>query len=105
MESISELEVVFGTTRFLPAAEEVPSAFHSRGSVYSRLAEALFYGGELPKGEVLFRKDLAEDSLKTGALVVRFATAHLRSFEPKHEHKIAGVAYLLSQLCEIRESI
>lgn len=35
-----------------------------------------------------------------GALVLRHLKTIMGSFEPKHEHKIAGVGWLLSQWCE-----
>lgn len=36
-----------------------------------------------------------KDGLKRGDVIANLQTA-IRSFEPKHEHKQAGVAYLMS---------
>ncbi len=36
-------------------------------------------------------------------MVVRTVRAHLASFEPQHQHKIAGVAFLLSQMAIVQQ--
>lgn len=48
----------------------------------------------------MFRDGFADS--EAPALLNRVVMAHLRSFEPKHEHKIAGLGYLVSQVCDIR---
>ena len=79
---------VIGT--LLPPVEDIPQEFFKENK-WTRLADRLFAG-------------LAEDDQTTiepreGVDVwhaSRQVSACLRSFDPKHEHKVAGVAYLLS---------
>lgn len=91
LASITDLELAFGTTRFLPPADEIPEEFW-RGNDYTKLAEAIFFGRPLPDFEVLMKEGVEPSLLNK---VVR---SHLQSFEPKHEHKIAGVGYLIQNL-------
>lgn len=77
--------------KWLPAKKDIPKEFFNYNNEWAKIAERLFYnGGKLPR-------------LKHG-IDVAAATADigccLQSFEPSHEHKIAGVAYLLSMWCE-----
>ncbi len=92
LSSTTDAECAFGTTRLLPAWEEIPDEF-KRGNQYTRLASAIFFGSDLPGGECFFLEHF-EDAGKDLDRTVR---AHLRSFAPKHEHKIAGVGYLISK--------
>ena len=97
--SVTKPEVAFGTTRFLPALEAIPQDF-LRGTgeamAYLELVNALFYGLQLPGGAIEIRKDLSAEGLRDCIM------AQLRSWEPRHEHKMAGVAYMLSLLATLR---
>lgn len=78
---------VIGT--LLPKWEEIPKEFKD-GNKWTQLAQHIFfYGG---KGIEFLVKD-GVDQAKAN----RHIMACLRSFEPKHEHKEAGVGYLLSE--------
>lgn len=90
-KTTTNLDVAFGPEKiadFLPAMNEIPEEFHSWGNPWQKIVSDWFFKGmkEVPtaKAEI--------DAIK--------ALAHihviLRSFEPKHEHKIAGCAYLMS---------
>ena len=92
LTSITDPERAFGTTRLLPPWEEIPDEF-KRGNQYTRLATAIFFGNDLPDGECTFLEGFAE----SGEALNRAVYAHLKSFAPKHEHKIAGVGYLISK--------
>lgn len=96
---IEDVEIAFGTSKLLPPYEAVPDEF-KRGNDYTKLLDSMFYDQPLPDGEIVFREGF--DDADAPALLNRVVRAHLRSFEPKHEHKIAGLGYLLSQACEIR---
>jgi len=87
--SITDVELAFGTERLLPAWDDIPQAFQD-GNLYTRIMDALFAGVPLPICDIEFRDGFI------AAQVVRAVRAHLSSFAPKHQHKIAGVAYLLS---------
>lgn len=94
VNGIIDVEVAFSTTRLLPKSADIPQSFWL-GNVYTRLAEALAFGREVPEGEVSLIEGLDEENL------VRCINAHLSSCSPKHEHKIAGVGFMISQMCTI----
>lgn len=98
IRATSKLEEAFSTTRCLPIESEIPQDFHD-GNEYTRLAESLFYGRGIPDLKVTIRPEFQD---LTGEQIRSFTIAHLRSWEPKHEHKIAGVGYLISQIMEIK---
>lgn len=93
-EPITDLELAFGTTRLLPPPEAIPEAFW-RGNAYTQLAEALFYGAPLAPLRIKFKPGFDANQMQ------RIVRSHLASFEPKHEHKIAGVGYLISQMATL----
>ena len=95
---ITDLELVFGTTKLLPDFEQVPDEFKI-GNVYTRLLDCMFANMPIPAGTVAFRPGF--DDPETPKHLVRVIEAHLQSFEPKHQHKIAGLAYLVSLVCKI----
>lgn len=74
----------------LPAWDDIPEDFkRERDSGWTGLASTWFAKG-LDSGGLVPRPGLD----KTKAL--RHLAAIMGSFEPKHEHKIAGVGYLMS---------
>lgn len=90
LASISDAEMAFSTERLLPVWEDIPVDFR-QGNLYTKLAEAIFYGWELPACEIEMKEGFEPQSLN------RAVRAHLQSFGPKHEHKIAGVGYMIAQ--------
>lgn len=94
LASITDPEKAFGTMRLLPVWTAIPEEF-KRGNLYTKLAESIFYGTALPDGEIEFLPgfELSAGDLNTCVRV------HLQSFGPKHEHKIAGVGYMISKVC------
>ena len=92
-QGANTLEVAFPaevTGRLLPPIDEVPGEFHG-GNEWTELVDQLFFrGGTLPE----FR-----EGIDPGKAVSQIR-ACLGSFEPEHEHKTAGVAYLLSLWCK-----
>jgi hypothetical protein len=99
LASITDVELAFGEQRLLPDWSEVPQAFQ-KGNVYTNLAEAIFFGSKLPVGTIEFREGFQD--AKVGEDLQRCVRAHLKSWGPKHEHKIAGVGFMIAQVCEIR---
>lgn len=91
IDSITEVEHAFSTNRLLPTWEEIPVEFKS-GNKFTMLVEALFYGSEIPSFEMEIDDSIDNELLK------RCVYAHLASYAPKHEHKIAGVAYMISSV-------
>lgn len=91
--TVDAAEMVFGgkMSQLLPPYASIPDEFKDHYGQWNKLASGWFFGG-LPKGTAFIPKD----GIDAGK-----AVAHLRailvSFEPKHEHKEAGVAYLMSK--------
>ena len=79
LNTITDVEIAFGTTKLLPPFDAVPDEF-KRGNDYTRLLDHLFSGQPLPDGEIVFREGF--DDTEAPALLNRVVMAHLRSFEP-----------------------
>ena len=94
-ESITDVEIAFSTERLLPRWEDVPEAFR-RGNAYTQLVEKIFYGQPLPDWEMHEKAGFNDTHIR------RVVRAHLGSFGPKHEHKIAGVGLMLACMCELQ---
>lgn len=99
LNTITDVEMAFGTVKLLPTYEEVPEAFKS-GNSYTKLMDRICSDQPLPGGEIEFRPGFQDP--EAPALLNRVVRAHLRSFQPKHQHKIAGLGYLVSLVCEVR---
>lgn len=94
VNSISDAELVFSTARLLPKWDDIPDEF-KKGNHYTKFIEKLFYGSDLPEYELELelRMDITPERLN------KCIMAHLKSFSTKHEHKIAGVSFMLNQMC------
>lgn len=92
--SITDAELAFGTTRLLPSEADIPKEFWD-GNIYTKLASAIFYNTPLPNGVVSFHDGFDKDA------VVKAVRAHLASFGPEHNHKIAGVGYMMACVSEV----
>jgi len=91
---IRDEEVAFGTTRFLPAYEDIPVEFkRQNGTIWNTLFSLWFFGG-------LKTLQLTPKEGVDVNLAMRCIGAHMRSWESRHEHKEAGVAYMMSCLFE-----
>jgi hypothetical protein len=91
LDQISDIDVAFSTKKFLPEYAVIPDDFKKGNTVWNRLFKKWFYGG---------LKELSltpKDGIDTKK-AVKLIRAHMGSFEPKHEHKEAGVAYMMSML-------
>lgn len=100
-DDITEPEAVWGTTKYLPTMEQIPDSFkHPKVNDYIRIADAMFVGEPAPSKELVFNPgfEATPDMVKK---MQRFLMAHMRSFEPKHEHKIAGVAFMISKIVTV----
>lgn len=89
---VREGDIAFGgdVTSLLPAWDEIPAAFKSDAHPFNQVVTQWFFGG-LP-AETEFQPKPGVDP---NAAILHVA-AIMRSFQPKHEHKNAGCAYLLS---------
>lgn len=94
LASVTDAELAFSTTRFLPAIEDIPAEFWA-GNIYTKLAKSLFCGSMTPACEIELNEGVDAAALN------KCIRAHLQSWAPKHEHKIAGVGYMLASVCTL----
>jgi hypothetical protein len=73
--------------KYLPPESQIPKEFWRHYNEWNDLASTKFYrGGELPPEKNGIDRRAA----------FRHISACLGSYDPSHEHKIAGVSYLMS---------
>jgi hypothetical protein len=94
LSSISDVEIAFGTTKLLPPWEAIPEDFR-KGNQYTALVSNLFYGRPLPDSPISIVEGVKHEDLS------RAVHAHLISYAPKHEHKIAGIGYMISKVATL----
>jgi hypothetical protein len=95
-EGVTRFDVEFGPKKlsdFLPSMEEIPKDFHSWNHPWQRVVAEWFHRG-------LKSLPVAKDGIDRQAALAHINTI-LASFEPKHEHKTAGCAYLMSLWFEL----
>ena len=85
---LNDLHVAFGSTDFLPKLEDIPAEFHK--NEWTAVVTKRFHNGDRVEG--LVREGVDSHKVHT------FVDSHLISWASKHERKIAGVAWRLSQL-------
>ena len=100
IRDISDAEIAFGTTKCMPEINEIPKAFFE-GNIYTVLVEAIFYGRPIPSYQFEVNPSFDDDTILDE--MPRFVKAHLVSWSCSHEHKIAGIAFLISQVMEISD--
>ena len=96
IDSITKPEAVWGTTRLLPPEVEIPKEFW-KTNIYTRIADSMFVGESPPRGEIHWNPGFRDD----GPAMMKCLMAHMKSFGPKHEHKIAGVAFMISKIMTV----
>jgi len=91
-KEVTGAEIAFGGNmrELLPPYNELPENFRRMRGYWADLTTKAFFEG-------LSKKDIPEpkDGIDKG-MALAHIKACLVSFEPKHEHKTAGVAYLFS---------
>lgn len=98
IRAISDLELAFGTTKLLPEWDAIPIEFKRVQNPYQVLLHSLFYHQPIPRGQIALNPGFDDIDM---AAVNKCIRAHLQSYAPKHEHKMAGTAFLLSQICTL----
>ena len=84
------IDCIFGNIDHLPKWENIPEEFKNQSNKWVKIQQKWFFEGI--KTEGLIPKE-GVDKLKAIAAL----SAIQCSWAPKHEHKEAGVAYLLSE--------
>jgi hypothetical protein len=93
-QDVSDAEMAFGTTKLLPKSSEIPEGFDFMGeSKWNKLFSDMFFLG-------LESLDVTPKEGVDSNAALRCIKAHRGSWEPKHEAKEAGVAYMMSVLFE-----
>jgi hypothetical protein len=96
LQDVSDAELAFPAmvSHLMPAYDNIPDEFKRHdGTQWNELVSKWFYGGV--KGLQFVRKPGVND--KTCRKALRQFRCILGSYEPKHEHKEAACAYLLSR--------
>jgi hypothetical protein len=89
--AITDLDVAFGTVKGLPDMAAIPAEFRRFGGTkWNKLVSDWFFSG-------LKSLKLATNEGVDKSAALNHIRALMASFEPSHEHKEAGVAYLMSQ--------
>lgn len=90
-QNVDDAEITFGGSinKLLPEYRSLPKEFRD-GNAWSNEIDEWFFRG-IPEGYTMAAKD-GIDLRKA----LRHLQALMRSWLPKHEHKVAGAAYLLS---------
>jgi len=93
-QDVSDVEVAFGTTKLLPKTTDLSEEFKkSDRTKWTKLFNDMFFVG-LKSLDVVPKKDVEVNA------ALKCIKAHMGSFEPKHEDKEIGVAYMMSVLFE-----
>lgn len=79
--------------KFLPDFDDLPREFQREQNPWCRIVDSWFCSGVNVKSWV------AKQGIDKSEAIAH-CKAIMASFEPSHEHKIAGVAFLLSQWFE-----
>ena len=95
--AVTKLDIIWGSIGHLPKMADIPDEFTHASNRYVSFVSRWFFDGINP--EDVLRLKPREGVEKTRALSA--IRAILGSFEPKHEHKNAGCAYLLSEWFEL----
>ena len=79
---------------FMPAWEDIPQEFKDRRTEWNELVNTWFHRGL--SEHFSFQPATVDGELVDALMAYRQISAILRSFAPKHEHKMAAAAYLCS---------
>lgn len=91
---VDGLDVSFGNIKHMPKYQDVPQNFKDHHDPYHKIVSNWFFQG-LDESKIKAREGVDR---RDALLNIK---AILRSYEPKHEHKIAGCAMLLAEWFEL----
>jgi hypothetical protein len=90
-------DVVWGSIKHLPPINDIPEEFNRHNNPYCDFVSHWFFSGLKPNDLARLTPRAGVDRGKALAAIKTI----LASFAPKHEHKEAGAAYLLSEWFEL----
>jgi hypothetical protein len=90
------IDLEFGNITHLPPMDKIPEKFNDRhDEIHCRFISRWFFSGfadaEKTVGKITPKEGIVQKE------AIRAIGCIMRSWEPKHEHKIAGCGYLLSE--------
>lgn len=94
-QEIPRVQQVFAAnvvSTLMPAYDSIPEEFRSDGTDWNKFVSAWFFLGDALTKFDLYPRDDVDPQIAWGHL-----STILRSWEPKHEHKEAAVAWLMSR--------
>ncbi len=96
---VSDADVAYSNAQFLPAWDDIPKDFkRHRGTPFNKIVSTLFFeGGKLSDFGLTPKKGV--DQRKA----MRVIKACMGSWDPKHEHKEAGVAFMFSEWFDLND--
>lgn len=101
---LTTVDIALSSIRHLPAYNAVPDDFKRwKGNVFADAISHWFFTGAAGDGErfvVGYSVFTPKDGVDGHKALVAIKAA-LSSFEPKHEHKTAGCAYMLSEWFDV----
>ncbi len=95
IKEVSDLDIAFSSNvdHLLPAWDDIPEEFKRGRTKWNKIISDWFFSG-LTNSKWHSKEGVDSDK------AMRMVQACLRSWEPKHEHKEAGCAYMLSEWFE-----
>lgn len=95
VQEVSQMDMAFGTTAMslMPAFADIPDKFKAGDTKWNQLTNDWFFIG-------LSKLDIAEKDGIDLKMALRHIKTIMGSFEPPHEHKEAGIAFLMDQWFE-----
>lgn len=94
---VNALDFVFGEIKHLPKWEEIPEQFKRYNATFwNKFITQWFFGGVSKNAVDMLSPKPEVDKAKA----LKAVASILSSFDPKHEHKEAGAAYLMSEWFE-----
>ena len=90
---VSDAELAFGgdMNKLLPPMNYIPDEFKESNNKWVELVSGWFFSG-LPEGMSFSKKEGVDPKM-----AINHVRAIMSSFAPKHQHKEAGCAYLMSE--------
>lgn len=93
IQEVSSLDVAFGNASFLPPKDEIPQEFWSGHTKWNKAFSEWFYRGTSTDK---FKPKKGIDRKQA----IKMIAACMASWEPAHEYKEAGCAYMMSEFFE-----
>lgn len=92
---ITDADFAFGgrVAELLPTMDDIPDEFKKGNTKWNKVVNDWFFGG-LKNCQWTPKEGIEEND------AIRHVSSVMQSYKPKHEHKAAGCAYLLSQFFE-----